>query len=103
VSSLTAHVRGALPLGHNRVLRVGCRLSAGTVDGQALEQRAGKEQSAPDRRARPPVLLSKPEKYCHNGGMGFAHHHGAGLAWDRKVDDGPFAWSPETAVLQGKS
>jgi hypothetical protein len=48
-------------------------------------------------------LLSKPEKYCHNRGMAFAHHHGAGLAWDRKVDDGPFAWSPETAVLQGKS
>jgi hypothetical protein len=47
-------------------------------------------------------LLSKPEKYCHNGGMAFAHHHGAGLAWDRKVDDGPFAWSPRNRRFAGE-
>ena len=25
------------------------------------------------------LFLSKHGKYCHNGGMAFAHHHGVGL------------------------
>src|SRR5215217_4194162 len=48
-------------------------------------------------------LLSSGEKYCHNGGMTFAHHDGVGFTRVHDGDHGPFGWSPEMAGLQGKS
>jgi hypothetical protein len=43
------------------------------------------------------------DKYCHNGAMAFARHHGGRLPGSKTEDHGPFPRSPEAAVLQGKS
>jgi hypothetical protein len=42
------------------------------------------------------LIFHRRSKYCHNGGMAFAHRHGVGLAWGvHDGDHGPFRWSPE--------
>ena len=43
------------------------------------------------------------EKYCDNGGMPFAHHHGVGLPGVQDGDDGPSSRSLEHAVIREKS
>jgi hypothetical protein len=46
------------------------------------------------------AFFSSGEKYCHNGGMAFAHHHGVGLPGVHDGDHGPFRRSLENARLQ---
>jgi hypothetical protein len=46
--------------------------------------------------------LSHRAKYCHNGGLAFAHQHGSGWLGVQEGDYGPFRRSPETRGLQGK-
>jgi hypothetical protein len=47
-------------------------------------------------------LFHGGHRYCHNGGMAFAHAHGVGLAGVQDGDDGPLPRSLEQAVMQGK-
>jgi hypothetical protein len=41
-------------------------------------------------------------KYCHNGGIAFAHHHGVGLPGVHDADHGPFRRSPENSRFAGE-
>jgi hypothetical protein len=61
------------------------------------------------RRVSDPSLVSDPsvehctrEKYCHNGGMAFAHEHGSDWLGVHEGDHGPFLRSLVTACLQGQ-
>jgi hypothetical protein len=42
-------------------------------------------------------------KYCHKGGMAFAHHHGVGLPGSTVAIMAPSRGPLKTAGLQGKS
>jgi hypothetical protein len=42
----------------------------------------------------PAFLPAYREKYCHNGGLAFAHHHGVGLPGVHDGDHGPFRRPP---------
>jgi hypothetical protein len=46
--------------------------------------------------------FAHPRKYCHNGGMAFAHHHGVGLPGVHDGDHGPFQRSPENMWFAGE-
>jgi hypothetical protein len=56
-------------------------------------------------QARARVVFHGDYKYCHNGGMGFAPNQLAASArqGSMKAHHGPSPWSPERAVMQGKS
>jgi hypothetical protein len=49
------------------------------------------------------AFFSSGEKYCHNGGMAFAHHHGVGLPGVHDGDHGPFRRSPENGCFAGET
>jgi hypothetical protein len=49
-----------------------------------------------------PASVCRLDKYCRNGGMAFAHHHGVGLPGVHDGDHGPFRRSLENATLQGE-
>jgi hypothetical protein len=74
---------------------------AGTLVGGRWAPRSGALSLTPCRRIRP---HGGREKYCHNGGMAFAHHHGGGLPGGPKMAImAPSGGPLKTAVLQGKS
>jgi hypothetical protein len=60
-------------------------------------------RSASDPTSPTTAIFSRRKKYCHNGGMAFAHHHGVGLPGVHDGDHGPFRRSLETGLLQGKT
>ena len=47
--------------------------------------------------------LAKHGKYCHNGGMAFAHQHRSGWLGVQEGDHGPFRRSPERVFCRGNS
>jgi hypothetical protein len=53
------------------------------------------------RSARPAAFFHGAHKYCHNGGMAFAHHHGAAGSGSKNGDLGLPA-VPRKPRLQGK-
>jgi Bacterial capsule synthesis protein PGA_cap len=48
-----------------------------------------------------PASVCRLDKYCRNGGMAFAHHHGVGLPGVHDGDHGPFRRSLENATFAG--